>query len=95
MEWRECGAEEGYSTDIGVHKRSADSQMIRADIFDAYLDQNDLACVWVLGAERDFYHGEPGAFDTRNLNSLAWFEDGELKDINWIGDSSNSAGECS
>ena len=52
--------------------------LIDADLFDEFLKENNLVCVWFLGGERQTFWN-----DTRVFGSMAWIENGKMKIEHW------------
>ena len=52
--------------------------LIDADLFDEFLKENNLVCVWFLGGKRQTYWN-----DTRVFGSMAWMENGKMKIEHW------------
>ena len=54
---------------------------IDADLFDEFLRENDLVCVWLLGGERIWMGEMQNEF--RCFSSMAWMEKNEMKEKHW------------
>ena len=73
-----------YCSPSNIQNSSWISCCIDADLFDEFLDENDLTCVWTLGGER--YHGLRGTH-RRYFSSIAWREKKGVLSKSWYEDS--------
>jgi hypothetical protein len=55
---------------------------LRKDVFDQFLNDNDLCCVWVAGGEKDAILGGRST-RKRNFSELIWFDKGKRKEKYW------------
>ena len=62
---------------------------IDADLFDEFLRENDLVCVWLLGGERRWTVGEMQN-EFRCFSSMAWMENNQMQVEHWHRDILNN-----
>ena len=73
-----------YCSPENIQISSLTSCCIDADLFDEFLDENDLTCVWTLGGEG--YHGLGGTH-RRYFSSIAWRDKKGVLSKSWYEDS--------
>ena len=61
---------------------------INADLFDEFLNENDLVCVWLLGGERMWMIVNT-LNDCRYFSSMAWMENNQMQVEHWHEDIQN------
>ena len=66
-----------YTYDMNGEDDFQEISLIDADLFDEFLEENNLVCVWLLGGERQT------DWNARSFSSMAWMENGKMKVKNW------------
>ena len=70
-----------YTYDMNSEDGFQEISLIDADLFDEFLKENNLVCVWLLGGKRQT------DWDVRSFSSMAWMENGKVKTKHWHEDS--------
>ena len=68
--------------DYQDHRNCFDQNWLRRDVFDKFLNDNGLCCVWVAGGEKDVPFGLE--FVRRSFSKLIWFEGRYAKEEHWF-----------
>ena len=76
----------GFFSQVSLNNgKSNTACLIDAHMFDQLLGEEGLACIWILGGERDLSIGF-GAGQGRSFSGLAWLESGNWKSETWFDD---------